>query len=603
MPYKVLARKWRPQKFQDVIGQAHITLTLQNALKKDRVGHAYLFVGPRGIGKTTTARIFAKALNCSTPEIDADGKPEPCCECVICQEITAGNCLDVIEIDGASHNKVEDMRGLRDTVPYAPTNGRAYKIYIIDEVHMLTTGAWNALLKTLEEPPPHVKFLFATTEAHKVLPTIVSRCQRFDLKRISVPLIVQQLQKIAETENILIDATALAVIARAADGGMRDAESIFDQMIAFCGGDTPDSQIKESDVIDVFGLTSAFDLKRLINALVDNHPAEVISIVHHLADNGRNLERLYMDLLSCLRNLVIFQYVVNPESIVELSESEFNDYKELAEKCSPGLAQRLAEGLMAYGGKIRNYLNKRIFLELTLLRIMRDAHSPSVDDLVTQLREIRQGKEQLSQSSFETAVKKKRPLPSAEKSLNSGTTSSSKNTLENDREKKCGDKAKDDSASSITNQQEAPHNKESINPPVSLELENTNVREPASSGLKSANEQTNVQPNNNELLSLVSPGIDNDQTLMDHRSLSENEKRDNILLQHPQSDEYQVVTEKEVENHVKAETVAISKCETTQVHKIRKQPSRKEAWESLEQNEFVISVCKIFNGKIVDVRG
>ena len=230
MAYQVLARKWRPQTFAEVVGQEHISRTLRNAIIQNRIGHAYLFVGSRGIGKTTTARIFAKALNCAN---NVDG--EPCCQCQSCREVAAGTSMDVIEIDGASHNKVEHIRDIRENVQYTPVNGK-YKIYIIDEVHMLTPQAWNALLKTLEEPPEHVKFLFATTEPHKVLPTIISRCQRFDLKRISVPLIVQRLRQIADGEHIHVEDNALAAIARAADGGMRDAQSIFDQMIAFCGG-------------------------------------------------------------------------------------------------------------------------------------------------------------------------------------------------------------------------------------------------------------------------------------------------------------------------------------------------------------------------------
>ena len=232
MAYQVLARKWRPQTFAEVVGQEHIARTLKNAIQAQRIGHAYLFVGSRGIGKTTSARIFAKALNCTDLQ-----NGEPCCKCENCREIAAGNSLDVLEIDGASHNGVDDMRAIRDQVQYPPTKCK-YKIYIIDEVHMLSAGAWNALLKTLEEPPPYVKFLFATTEPHKVLPTIISRCQRFDLRRIPVPLIADRLRQIADAEKIYVEDSALAAIARAADGGMRDAQSIFDQMIAFCGGDS-----------------------------------------------------------------------------------------------------------------------------------------------------------------------------------------------------------------------------------------------------------------------------------------------------------------------------------------------------------------------------
>ncbi len=386
MAYEVLARKWRPQRFREVLGQQHITRTLQNAILKSRVGHAYLFVGPRGTGKTTSARIFAKALNCTSPETGDNGTIEPCCTCDTCREIAAGTCLDVMEIDGASHNKVDDIRELREHVQYTPTNGRKYKIYIIDEVHMLTTAAWNALLKTLEEPPPHIKFLFATTEAHKVLPTITSRCQRFDLKRIAVPVIVSRLRHIADNETIAIADDALNVIARAADGAMRDAQSIFDQMIAFCGGRSGDAEITEDDVTDVFGLSSSSDIRQLIGALAGRDAGDVVRIVNQLADKGRNLERLYADLLVSLRNVMVFSYVKQPETIIELSDSEFAEYKSLAETAPPTVIQRLIEILMSHEQGMRTYLNKRIFIEVTLLRAMHDAHAVTLDDVISNLR-------------------------------------------------------------------------------------------------------------------------------------------------------------------------------------------------------------------------
>ncbi len=243
--YQVLARKWRPQQFADVVGQEHVTTTLKNAIEQNRLAHAYLFVGPRGIGKTSTARIFAKALNCVKGPTAT-----PCDKCDNCLEITEGRSLDVLEIDGASNNGVEQVRELRDTVRYAPARGK-FKIYIIDEVHMLTTQAFNALLKTLEEPPAHVKFIFATTEPQKVLPTILSRCQRFDLRRIPANLIVKHLKEISKKEKVAIDDEALAAIARGAEGGLRDAESTLDQLIAFCG-----NKIAEADVLSVFGLVA-----------------------------------------------------------------------------------------------------------------------------------------------------------------------------------------------------------------------------------------------------------------------------------------------------------------------------------------------------------
>ena len=245
MSYQVFARKYRPQTFDDLVGQEHVTRTLKNAVEQNRLAHAYLFVGPRGIGKTSVARILAKALNCiHGPTIT------PCGVCDSCREITGGNSLDVLEIDGASNNGVEQVRELRDNVRYAPAKGK-YKIYIIDEVHMLTSQAFNALLKTLEEPPEHVKFIFATTEPQKVLPTILSRCQRFDLHRIPARLIAQHLQLIAQKEKVKLDPAAAWAIARGAEGGMRDAESMLDQLVAFCG-----ETIAESDVLNVFGFTS-----------------------------------------------------------------------------------------------------------------------------------------------------------------------------------------------------------------------------------------------------------------------------------------------------------------------------------------------------------
>ena len=333
MAYQVLARKWRPQRFSEVVGQEHITKTLINAIVNNRIGHAYLFVGSRGIGKTTTARIFAKALNCPN---NHDG--EPCCQCESCLEIAKGNSMDVIEIDGASHNKAEDIRDLRENVQYAPAHGR-YKIYIIDEVHMLSTAAWNALLKTLEEPPPHVKFLFATTEPHKVLPTIISRCQRFDLKRIPVPLIVHRLRQISDAENLHVDDAALGAIARAADGGMRDAQSIFDQMIAFCGGFSEDERITENDVIDVFGLASGFELREIAAAIFQNDLNGALRIVQKLSDTGRDLERLYGDLIGFVRNIMIASLCSNSGDILEVSESELSDLTAIAKAVDPQIGR------------------------------------------------------------------------------------------------------------------------------------------------------------------------------------------------------------------------------------------------------------------------
>ena len=281
MAYEVLARKWRPQKFDDVVGQEHVTQTLKNAIKGDRVAHAYLFVGPRGVGKTSTARIFAKALNC-----EKGPTATPCDQCDSCKEIMAGNNLDVLEIDAASNTGVDNVRDLRDNVRYAPSRG-PFKIYIIDEVHMLSTAAFNALLKTLEEPPKHVKFVFATTEPQKVPATILSRCQRFDLRRISVKDIVKRLTEVAEAEKIEIDEDAMLAIARGAEGGLRDAESSLDQLIAFRG-----KNIGEEDVLSVFGLVARHALDELAVAVLKGNIVAAIKLVAEMDESGKDIQRV-----------------------------------------------------------------------------------------------------------------------------------------------------------------------------------------------------------------------------------------------------------------------------------------------------------------------
>src|SRR5437667_283220 len=308
--YEVFARKYRPQTFDDLVGQAHVSRTLKNAVAQNRLAHAYLFVGPRGVGKTSTARILAKSLNCvKGPTVT------PCGVCDNCKEIAAGNSLDVIEIDGASNNSVEDVRQLRDNVRYAPAKGR-YKIYLIDEVHMLSAAAFNALLKTLEEPPAHVKFIFATTEPQKVLPTILSRCQRFDLHRIPANLIAQHLQFIAGKEKINLPPAAAHAIARGAEGGLRDAESMLDQLVAFCG-----EKIAEKDVLSVFGLVAHDKLAALTDAILDGETNAALTVVKELDEVGKDLQRLLADLLDHYRNLLVLSLGGGEPDVAEV-ESE-----------------------------------------------------------------------------------------------------------------------------------------------------------------------------------------------------------------------------------------------------------------------------------------
>ena len=296
MSYRVFARKYRPQTFAEVVGQDHITRTLQNAVNTKRLAQAYLFVGPRGIGKTSTARILAKALNCQEGT-----SAEPCGKCDACLEIAEGRSLDVIEIDGASNNGVENIRDLRESAAYAPARG-PYKIYLIDEVHMLSAGAFNALLKTLEEPPPHVKFIFATTESQKVPATITSRCQRFDLRRIPSELIKKHLLHIAKCEEIQLDEPAAETLARGAEGGLRDAESMLDQMVSFCG-----THITQNDVMDVFGFTPLEVVRNLADALFAADARAALDLVAEQSAAGKDLMRLTAELVAHLRDLLVAQ--------------------------------------------------------------------------------------------------------------------------------------------------------------------------------------------------------------------------------------------------------------------------------------------------------
>ena len=361
--YQVIARKWRPQTFNDVVGQDHVVRTLKNAIARNRIAHAYLFVGPRGTGKTSTARIFAKALNCTDgPKADFDPK-DPAV-----QSITEGTSMDVIEIDGASNNSVDQIRDLRDDVRYAPTQGK-YKIYIIDEVHMLSNQAFNALLKTLEEPPEHVKFVFATTDVQKVLPTILSRCQRFDLKPIPSELIVGRLQTIAVEEKIKVTPEALACIARMADGGMRDAQSIFDQMISFCG-----TEISEPDVLDVYGLVSGEKIAALAGAVAAGDHQKIIAIVDECDESGRDLVRLLTDMQALVRTALL-------DAIAKGGRSD----KLGGVSMTTEQLTRLLDGLREGEGGVKLGLAEKINFEVTLLKAVDASRSRAIDSLIKEL--------------------------------------------------------------------------------------------------------------------------------------------------------------------------------------------------------------------------
>jgi DNA polymerase-3 subunit gamma/tau len=378
MSYQVIARKYRPQRFSEVVGQEHVTQTLANAIEQNRIAHAYLFVGPRGTGKTTIARIFAKCLNCiGGPKSDfPDDDPR-------CREITEGRSLDVLEIDGASNRGIEEIRELRETVKYSPASSK-FKVYIIDEVHMLTKEAFNALLKTLEEPPEHVKFMFATTEPEKVLPTILSRCQRFDLRRIPASLIVKHLSDIAARENVQIDEAALYAVARGAEGGMRDAESTLDQLISFCG-----NKIQESDVLSMFGLAARDQLLALASAILNAAPNAALNELNDLARNGKDLGRLISDLLSHFRNLMIFQVAKGNLALLDVSEAEAAELAKVSAQVSTDAVTRIMEVLADAEARLRDAASKKIFLEITLLKAIEARNTQSIDSVLKKLQQLR----------------------------------------------------------------------------------------------------------------------------------------------------------------------------------------------------------------------
>jgi len=376
--YQVIARKYRPQRFEEVVGQGHVTQTLTQAIEKDRIAHAYLFCGPRGTGKTTLARIFAKCLNCSDGPRSDFNLDDP-----RCLEIAQGRCLDVMEIDGASNRGIEEIRDLRETIHYAPA-AAPFKIYIIDEVHMLTKEAFNALLKTLEEPPSHVKFMFATTEPEKVLPTILSRCQRFDLRRIPDALIVDQLKKIAHQEDVEIEIEALQAIARGADGGMRDAQSTLDQLISFCG-----ESVSESDVLSMFGLTSRDQILSLSRAMVTQDKSSILQTLDNLIVQGKELNRLMADLQDHFRHLLLHKVSSSSTQLKGLSESARKMLQSQGSSLNESQILRLLEGLNQTDYRLKEASAKRIAVEVGLIRAAESLSHRGLDDIIQALKKLK----------------------------------------------------------------------------------------------------------------------------------------------------------------------------------------------------------------------
>ncbi|MBW2308726.1 MAG: DNA polymerase III subunit gamma/tau [Deltaproteobacteria bacterium] len=382
MSYQVLARRWRPQTFEKVVGQSHVTRTLQNAITKERIPHAFLFSGPRGVGKTSVARILAKALNCQHGPAQT-----PCNQCTQCREISHGISVDVFEIDGASNTGVDEVRGLQENARYLPANSR-YKIYIIDEVHMLSKPAFNALLKTLEEPPPHVIFVFATTEPNRIPATIHSRCQRFEFKRLSLKDLLGQLSRMAQDEHVEISERGLYLLAREADGSMRDAQSLLDQVIAFAG-----QKITDTDVIEALGVVDLGLLISLAGAAVEHNPSSCLKLVQEAHQQGYDPWQLHQELLRCFRNMLVIRTCKDDIPLLDIAEAEYAELKELACSTSQEDLHHLFSILMQCESDMRRSAQPLMVLEVALLHMASTEPVSRLSDILEHLERVEKGLE------------------------------------------------------------------------------------------------------------------------------------------------------------------------------------------------------------------
>ena len=392
MSYTALYRKFRPDEFEDVKGQDAIVRTLKNQINADRIGHAYLFCGTRGTGKTTVAKIFAKAVNCEHP---VDGSP--CGECAMCKSIAAGTSMNVIEIDAASNNGVDNIREIREEVTYRPTEGK-YKVYIIDEVHMLSIGAFNALLKTLEEPPEYVIFILATTEAHKIPITILSRCQRYDFKRISIETIAARLRELIDKEGWDVEDKAVRYIAKMADGSMRDSLSLLDQCAAFYMNET----LTYDHVLEVLGAVDTEVFSRLLRQLLAMDVHQVIETVDELVMQGRELSQLAADFTWYLRNLLLVKSSDNMEDVLDVSSENLALLKEEAQMIDSDTLIRYIRIFSDLTNQLKYATQKRVLLEVTLIKLCRPAMDQNKDALLDRIRAI---EKQLEEGAWEAPVR------------------------------------------------------------------------------------------------------------------------------------------------------------------------------------------------------
>ena len=378
MSYTALYRKFRPQEFDDVKGQDHIVTTLKNQIKADRIGHAYLFCGTRGTGKTTVAKIFAKAVNCEAP---VEGSP--CGECPACKAIAAGSSMNVIEIDAASNNGVDNIRQIREEVTYRPTEGK-YKVYIIDEVHMLSIGAFNALLKTLEEPPSYVIFILATTEAHKIPITILSRCQRYDFHRISIDTIADRLSELMKEEQVDVEEKAIRYVAKAGDGSMRDALSLLDQCIAFYLG----QKLTYDHVLEVLGAVDTEVFSRLLRCILASDVTGAIGILEELVVEGRELGQLVNDFTWFLRYLLLLQSSDNMEEVLDISSDNLVALKEEAAMVKPEVLMRFIRIFSELSNQVKYAAQKRILIEIAIIKLCKPQMEENYDGLIHRIEEL-----------------------------------------------------------------------------------------------------------------------------------------------------------------------------------------------------------------------
>lgn len=378
MSYTALYRKFRPQEFEDVKGQDHIVTTLKNQIKAERIGHAYLFCGTRGTGKTTVAKIFAKAVNCEHP---VDGSP--CGECAICKAISSGASMNVIEIDAASNNGVDNIRQIREEVTYRPTEGR-FKVYIIDEVHMLSSGAFNALLKTLEEPPAYVIFILATTEAHKIPITILSRCQRYDFHRISIDTIAGRLMDLMQEEQVNVEERAIRYVAKAGDGSMRDALSLLDQCIAFHLGET----LTYENVLEVLGAVDTEIFSKLLRQIINKDITGAIGTLDTLVDEGRELGQMVNDFTWYMRNLLLLQSSDDMEDVLDMSREHLAALKEEASMIKSEVLMRYIRIFSELGNQVKYATQKRILIEIAIIKLCKPQMEKDYESVIDRIASI-----------------------------------------------------------------------------------------------------------------------------------------------------------------------------------------------------------------------